>query len=577
MACTGGSWSSLTPSVATVDPSTGVVTGVSAGNATITYTFTNGCGTANASKLITVNSLANAGTVSGAANVCVGSIATFTSNGLAGGTWSSSDPTVATVSASGVVTGVAGGTAVITYTSVTPCGTASATANISVTPVLTAGTVSGSATVCIGSTTNYSSDGSAGGVWSSVTPSVATVNAATGVVTGVSTGNATIVYTVTNSCGTASSSKMIAVSPAGNPGTLTGSSTVCSGSTITLSRSGGTNGGTWSSSNTAVATVSNSGQVTGVSGGTAVISYSVVSGCGSTSATKSITVNQSPTLTVSNITVPTDLNVCSASVTLGSNVTVTGSPTSLEYRIGIFPFFSIPISSTHTFYRGTTPVIVIASNSCNSVARIFLVTVEDNQPPVITCKPNAIKTTPNTKYSVHGKEFDATATDGCGVASLIYSLSGATVEGFERENTSVNNVKLNVGVTTITWKATDVNGNVSTCSTQVTVNRTNSKESNAEQAIPGVNQKLQMLKSEPLSATVAPNPTSNYFTISFRSGSPEKIKIEVVDISGRSIEKLTDITPNSSIQLGGKYHHGVYLMRAVQDKDAIVLKLIKEN
>ena len=570
----GGTWSSLTPSVASVDPATGVITGVAPGNATITYTFTNGCGSANSSKMITVNPVANAGTVSGAGNVCVGSIATFTSNGLAGGTWSTSDPAVATVSGAGVVTGVAAGTAVITYTSVTPCGTASAASNISVTPVLTAGTVSGSATVCIGANTTYASNGAGGGSWSSVTPSVATVNATTGVVTGVSTGNATIVYTVTNSCGTASSSKMIAVSVAGNPGTISGASNICNGSSSTLTRSGGSNGGIWSSSNTSVATVSNSGQVTGISAGTAIISYTITTGCGLSSATKTITVGQSPIVSASNITVPTDPNACSAKVTLGSNVTLSGSPTDVDYRIGIFPFFSFPIPATQTFYRGTTPVLVIASNSCGSTSRIFLVTVEDNQPPVIACKPNATKTTPNTKYSVHGKEFDPTATDGCGVASLIYSLSGATVAPFNSNNTSVNNVKLNVGTTTITWKATDVNGNVSTCSTVVTVVRTNGRES-GPQATQIESPKQELLQREPLTATVAPNPSSDYFTVNLKSGSEEKIKIQVVDISGRGIEKMIDITPNTTIQVGGKYHHGVYLMQAIQGKQSVVLKLIK--
>ena len=41
---TGGTWASLATGIATVDPSTGVVTGVAAGTATITYTFTNANG-----------------------------------------------------------------------------------------------------------------------------------------------------------------------------------------------------------------------------------------------------------------------------------------------------------------------------------------------------------------------------------------------------------------------------------------------------------------------------------------------------------------------------------------------------
>jgi hypothetical protein len=41
----GGTWSSSNTGIATVDPSTGVVTGVSAGSFTVSYVVTNSCGT----------------------------------------------------------------------------------------------------------------------------------------------------------------------------------------------------------------------------------------------------------------------------------------------------------------------------------------------------------------------------------------------------------------------------------------------------------------------------------------------------------------------------------------------------
>jgi hypothetical protein len=270
-------------------------------------------------------------------------------------------------------------------------------------------------------------------------------------------------------------------------------------------------------------------------------------------------------------------------VTLGSNVTVTGgAPVTLQYRIGIFPFFSFPISSPHTFSRGTTPVIVIATNSCGSAVRIFLVTVVDNQPPTITCKPSATRTAngSTSRYAVRGHEFDATASDGCGIASLIYSLSGATNDAFESENTSLNNVRLNVGTTTITWKATDVNGNVSTCSTTVTV--TNSGNGNdRDNANPATapsqsNPKLEMFAAS-LTVNVAPNPTSSYFTLTLKSIGTEKVKISVVDAVGRPIEKIVDILPNSTLQIGGKYHPGIYMVQAIQGQQTVVLKLIKEG
>jgi hypothetical protein len=62
---------------------------------------------------------------------------------------------------------------------------------------------------------------------------------------------------------------------------------LCPGNAATLSAD--TAGGTWSSSNTAVATVSG-GLVTGVSAGFAAISYTITNACGSTSSAAEVTV-----------------------------------------------------------------------------------------------------------------------------------------------------------------------------------------------------------------------------------------------------------------------------------------------
>ena len=73
---------------------------------------------------------------------------------------------------------------------------------------------------------------------------------------------------------------------------ITGTATVCSGNNTQLSDA--TPGGIWSTSNSAVATVSNTGLVHGISGGTATISYTVTNGCGSRSAGLLVTVNAPP-------------------------------------------------------------------------------------------------------------------------------------------------------------------------------------------------------------------------------------------------------------------------------------------
>lgn len=82
---------------------------------------------------------------------------------------------------------------------------------------------------------------------------------------------------------------------------ILGSSSVSVGSAITLSIN--TGGGSWSSSNTAIATVGSTGIVTGISAGIDTISYTVTNACGSVVATKIIIVHPFvPSLSCGTIT-----------------------------------------------------------------------------------------------------------------------------------------------------------------------------------------------------------------------------------------------------------------------------------
>jgi len=200
-----------------------------------------------------------------------------------GGVWSSGSPSVATISTTGLVTAVASGTDEIYYSISNSCGTVTDSIAVTVTVGASAGTISGASGVCQGASTTLS-DGVAGGLWS-VSNGRASVSG--GVVIGISTGLDTVKYTVTNICGTATTTKPISVNAAPYAGSISGYTSVCAGSSITLSES--VAGGTWSSGNSSVATVSGGG-VTGVAVGTATISYSVSNSCGTRSATHTVTV-----------------------------------------------------------------------------------------------------------------------------------------------------------------------------------------------------------------------------------------------------------------------------------------------
>ena len=132
-------WQSSNPAVATVS-SSGTVTGVSVGSATVTVTAADNA-SATASCTVTVTPIpVSAITLSAQSlNVVKGGSATLTatvspadaSNKAV--TWTSSNTSVATVSAGGVVSGIASGTAQITCTAADGSGV-SATCTVNVTP-----------------------------------------------------------------------------------------------------------------------------------------------------------------------------------------------------------------------------------------------------------------------------------------------------------------------------------------------------------------------------------------------------------------------------------------------------------
>ena len=260
------------------------MTGVAGGVDILSYTVADACGAISATKTMTINPLPTPLPITGPTSVCVSSTITL-ANAIAGGTWSATNSD-ATVSATGVVTGVASGMDTIIYTLVNACGTTRDSAFITINPLPTPGTITGSGVVCVSSTITLT-DPAAGGVWSA-TNGNATVGAGTGIVTGVVAGMDTIIYTVANVCGVATAVKAVSVNPLPGSGVISGPSTVCVGATINLTNSVG--GGVWSSGSP-TATISGTGVVTGVAAGADVISYSLITSCGTTVNTYPIVIN----------------------------------------------------------------------------------------------------------------------------------------------------------------------------------------------------------------------------------------------------------------------------------------------
>lgn len=268
-------WSSSDITIAAVGSTSGMVTGISTGTATITYTDSSTYVTATFSVSGTLPA-----PITGTGTICPTGSLTL-ADATPGGSWSSGSWVATVGSSTGIVTGVAGGYATISYT----VGGCSAITGVTVSP-LSYVAIHGPATVCASSTITITDSMGSTVTWTSSAPSVATVSG--GVVTGLTTGVTVISLTVTNACGSTTDTMSVTVlTTTPTPGAISGPSTVMAGSTITLSNS--VPGGVWSSSNTSIATVS-SGYVYGVTAGTVIITYTITGCSGPLSVTTTITV-----------------------------------------------------------------------------------------------------------------------------------------------------------------------------------------------------------------------------------------------------------------------------------------------
>ncbi|OLD40215.1 MAG: hypothetical protein AUI57_00425, partial [Candidatus Rokubacteria bacterium 13_1_40CM_2_68_8] len=310
-------WTSSTGAVAAVD-STGMVSGIALGSANITATSEGQSATAP----LTVSNVPVASVVvaPSVANILVGDTVQLTATArdsasavLAGRaiTWSSSNPSVATVSSSGLTRGIAAGTATISATS--EGKSASAAVSVANVPVASVVISPATALVLVGASVQLvaSPKDAAGTVlsgraitWASSAPATATVSS-TGLVTGVAAGAVTITATSEGTTGSAA----VTVNPVPVASVSVSPATVSAGVgqavqlTATLrDASGNPLSGrvvTWATSNAAVATVTASGQVNvGVVTGVAAGSATITATSEGKSATSAVTVTLVPVASV---------------------------------------------------------------------------------------------------------------------------------------------------------------------------------------------------------------------------------------------------------------------------------------
>jgi Zn-dependent metalloprotease len=325
-------------------------------------------GTCNATSAATTISIIAlyAAPIGGATGVCTGSIATVT-DATTGGSWSSSNPTLASINSSGVITGVATGTVTITYSVTNACGTAAVTTSIAVSNPTSVAAITGGTPICPGSTTTLS-DATASGVWTTATASIASVSTS-GIVTGVGAGSVTISYSVTNAAGCVSSATTTINVNSGPTATITpaGPTTICSGSTVVLNATTGSGYAyQWKVGGTIIAGATTASYTASTTGNYAVV-ITNGSGCSSTSAGVTVTVTAALTI-VPGVTINaapgTTLCTGMTSASFSATVVNGGIPTYQWYKNGS----AVSTAPTYAYSPSSGDIVKVVIHSTAACA-----------------------------------------------------------------------------------------------------------------------------------------------------------------------------------------------------------------
>ncbi len=298
--------------------------------------------------------------------------------------------------------------------------------------------------------------------------------------------------------------------------------------------------------------------------GVSTVTYTATDASGNTGTTSfTVTVNDN---TVPVITCPdtpinrsTDAGICTYTYTNGDPLaTATDNcPNTFTYAYTLTGATTAgPLSTLvgQVFNLGTTNISVTAT-AANGVAPLttapclFSVVVADNQAPAIGTVPGnlTLYTSDNVNTPLNLCDADTTWThptvsDNCSVSSRTIALSGATslpAAAFTSATTA--SFAFNLGVTTVTYLATDANGLTSTKTFTVTV---------LDNAPPSVTASNQVFN-----AVVNINTCDKDITWTRPSlGAPQDcgpVKIKETFVSGPNPNILTGLLPFDTINGGG--------------------------
>ena len=256
------------------------------------------------------------------------------SGGTAPYTWQVADPAVASIDATGLLTALAAGSTTVTATD---ANGVTGTAQVTVTTV----TVSpDTATIRVGDTLQFTATGgTAPYVWTVSDPSLASIDVSTGLLTAIALG--TVQVTVTDANGFSDTTGDIVISDiAISPD----SAILGVGDTQQFTVTGGTAPYTWSTGNTAVATIDANGLLTAVGAGVTQVTVTDAAGLSVSSGD----------ITVRNISVSPD----TATVLVGDTLTFTASGGAAPYTWSVSDPSVADIDPATGVLTGLTPGVV---------------------------------------------------------------------------------------------------------------------------------------------------------------------------------------------------------------------------
>ena len=172
--------------------------------------------------------------------------------------------------------------------------------------------------------------------------------------------------------------------------------------------------------------------------------------------------SQTQTVVVSDVTAPVATLATLPNATGECSVTVTDAPTATDNCVG-----TVTGTTADPLTYNTQGTFVINwtynDGNGNTSTQTQTVVVNDVTAPVINCPAS------QSFCAVTGNQYvipALSATDNCALGAISYSITGATVRSGTGNNASGT---FNPGISTIVWSVSDMNNNVSTCSTSVSI------------------------------------------------------------------------------------------------------------